>query len=234
MNQRNQQQYQSIRQISPEEVMQSQMTPAELQKTQVLNLKEVEDTVRYEKISSKKPAIFVAILGILSIALGTTFQIATTVRSKPRNVEKRDTTPEVVEKDPKSTLVCDQTIHGNLDGTDTSFIIEYNFEDDKLIGTTKTFHVSVTPGSTTGAAAVQNYLLAYQSYLNPMEGYSITLKPLVNELEVVTIIDYLKMDITQLNPQQQTHPSTSVAYPVDTPKEKIMEDMKTGFVCEEK
>ncbi len=235
MNQRNQQQqYQSIRQISPEEVMQSQMTPAELQKTQVLNLKEVEATVRYEKLSSKKPAIFVAVLGILSIILGTTFQVSSTVRSKPK-VEKRDTViTEPVEVNTKSDLKCEQIVKNNADGTDLAFLVTYNFDEDKLIGTTKEFNVTVTPGSAVGAATVKDYVQAFQSFINPIEGYGVTVEPFTDGFKVTTIVDYLKLDITQLNPIQQNHSSTKVGYPVDTPKDKIMEDMKnSGFTCEE-
>ena len=52
-----------------------QMTQEELQRTQVLNLQEVEKVAKFEKRTSKKPALFVAFLGILSITFGTTFGI---------------------------------------------------------------------------------------------------------------------------------------------------------------
>ena len=55
MNQNNQ----NVRQITPEEIAQAEglpkpMTPEELQKTQILNLNELENTIRFEKITSKK------------------------------------------------------------------------------------------------------------------------------------------------------------------------------------
>ena len=36
-----------------------ELTKEELQKTQILNLKELEETIVFEKKTSKKPAIFV-------------------------------------------------------------------------------------------------------------------------------------------------------------------------------
>ena len=61
-----------VRQISQEEVdiargVKQQMTPEELQRTQVLNFQDVEDLANFEKRTSKKPAIIIAILGIISI-----------------------------------------------------------------------------------------------------------------------------------------------------------------------
>ena len=87
------------RAISPEEVSQAQhpMTQQELQRTQVLNIEEVEKAARYERISSKKPAIAVAVLGVLFLAFGTTFQVATNLKASNNKVEKRDIAEEVVE-----------------------------------------------------------------------------------------------------------------------------------------
>ena len=43
------------------------MTQEELQKTQVLNLKDVEEAARFERITSKKPAIIVATIGLVTV-----------------------------------------------------------------------------------------------------------------------------------------------------------------------
>ena len=52
----------------------------ELQRTQVLNLKDVEETVKYEKSISKKPAMIIAIIGAIFLTLGSTLQIAKTMK----------------------------------------------------------------------------------------------------------------------------------------------------------
>ena len=51
------QQNNNVRQITPEEIAQAEglpmpMTQEELQKTQILNLNELEKTIRFEKITS--------------------------------------------------------------------------------------------------------------------------------------------------------------------------------------
>ena len=68
-----------------------QITPEELQKTLVLNLADFEETARYEKMTSKKPALIFALLGIFSIALGFSFPI---VESFTAQSKKDDTIVE--------------------------------------------------------------------------------------------------------------------------------------------
>ena len=58
----------NVRQISDEEIKQ-ELTKEQLQQTQVLNFQEVQKAIRFEKITSKKPAILVAVLGIISIII---------------------------------------------------------------------------------------------------------------------------------------------------------------------
>ena len=161
------------RQISPEEVLQvqnpkqyqqqqqqQQMTQQELQRTQVLNIDELEKTVRFEKISSKKPAIIVAAIGILFLTFGTTFQVASNLKGSSK-VEKRDIAEEVVEKNdvkPATTnLNCNIAATNQADGTDTVYTITYNFEDKQLVGYTKAYNVIPTVGNAQGPQTIENY-----------------------------------------------------------------------------
>jgi len=239
MNQQNYQNMQGVRQISPTEVAQAQgLSQAELQKTQVLNLKEVEDVARIEKLSSKKPAIVVAIIGILCIAFGATFNVAQRYQAnRKNNVEKRAVIEEKEEKQKEpvkeTTLKCIKNNQAKPDGTDTAFIITYNFENDKLVRFTKYYRVTVTPGSTTGPVTIQSYINSYQAFLNPTEGYQISVEPLNNGVEVNVQVDYEKLDLTKLNPKQQEHVTTSVEYPIDSSYEKIKtESTAVQLTCE--
>ena len=238
------------RQISPEEVLQvqnpkqyqqqqqqqQQMTQQELQRTQVLNIDELEKTVRFEKISSKKPAIIVAAIGILFLTFGTTFQVASNLKGSSK-VEKRDIAEEVVEKNdvkPATTnLNCNIAATNQADGTDTVYSILYTFEDNKLVGFKKVYTITPTPGNPLGAATVQNYIIGYQPFLNPIEGYQISVIPTGEGLVVTVEVDYTKLDLTLLNPTQQNHFTTKLDYPLETAKEKIQTDMVTnGLICE--
>lgn len=231
---------QQPRTVSPEEVLQAQhpMTQQELQRTQVLNIEEVEKAARYEKISSKKPAIAVAVLGVLFLAFGTTFQVATNLKANNNKVEKRDIAKETVEAEEvvnvvESVMKCSQTSLNNADGTDTIYTIQYNFEDDKLVGFTKSYMINPTVGNPLGATTVQNYSIAYQQFMNPTDGYQIGVVPNGEGLAVNVVVDYKTLDLTLLNQTQQNHFSTSVDYPLDTEKTKIQTDMiANGLTCE--
>ena len=235
------------RQISPEEVLQvqnpkqyqqqqqQQMTQQELQRTQVLNIDELEKTVRFEKISSKKPAIIVAAIGILFLTFGTTFQVASNLKGSSK-VEKRDIAEEVVEKNdvkPATTnLNCNIAATNQADGTDTVYSILYTFEDNKLVGFKKVYTITPTPGNPLGAATVQNYIIGYQPFLNPIEGYQISVIPTGEGLVVTVEVDYTKLDLTLLNPTQQNHFTTKLDYPLDHPKDTIYTEMiGAGFTC---
>ena len=239
MNQNN---IQRIRQVTPEEIAQARgtkLTQEELQKTHVLNLQEVKEAVRYEKMTSKKPAILVAVLGFLLITFGTSFQIANSLSAKNMNnkIEQRSTeNKEAIfpQEDVKTSyLSCKLYTPNNPDGTDTTFSILYTFLDDKLSSFTKTFHVVVTTGSTNGNDTVQRYLKNYQAFLNQLDGYQISVNPINNGLIVTVNVNYNLLDVTLLPEKQQTHFSTKVDYAIDTPYEKIKQDMASqNYICE--
>ena len=234
MNQRNfQQNNPSIRQITAEEVAKAQgISVAELQKTQVLNLKEVEAAVRFEKITSKKPAIFVAVLGILSILFGTSFQIVTTVKANTnRKIEQRRIAEEKIEQK-KTHLECQQIKNHNADGTDTTYTITYDFLDNELVSFVKEYEMVPTANSPAGVATIQGYVMSYQGLINPTEGYDIQVVPTNNTLKVTVKVDYDKLDLTKLSPKQAQHFSTKVDYSLDTSLEKVKEDMLSKtFTC---
>lgn len=225
MNQ-NQQNVSRIRQMSSKEAAKAQgISVAELQKTQVLNLKAVEDAVRFEKLTSKKPAIVLGIVGIMFILFGTTFQIVDTVQSRPKNViEKRTTVVDEVDKTQK--LQCQQK--SQFDGITKEFTIFYEFEDNQLIGFTKTLQL-VSANST----VIQNYINSFQTYVNPSEGYNPKIERIESGMKFVVEVDYDTLDLTKLNPKQQAHYASKIDYALDTSYNRIKTDMVNGsYVCQ--
>ena len=232
---------QGIRQISPEEVQQQAqkqfMTPEELQKTQVLNLQDVEEAARIERLTSKKPAIIVAVIGLLLLTFGTTFQIAK-ILSAPKeenSVQKRENR-ELVDEVPLAVtknLNCTLTALNNPDGTDAILNINYDFLEDKLTGFTKTFTVTPTVGNPLGEATVQKYIVDYQAFMNQQDGYNISVVPNDKGIIANVQVDLNSLDMSKLPQIQQTHFSTSVQYQLNTPMETIKSDMLAQkFVCE--
>ena len=213
-----------------------QLTPEELQKTQVLNLQELEETIRFEKRASKKPAIIVAIIGIVSIVAGSSF-VAMQALSAPKatnQIQKKEVPATIDKKLTTSQLKCKKTSLNNPDGTDTDFQITYSFEKDKLTSFMKKFIMVPTAGNQQGTATVEFYKTAYQPFLNPTKGYQITLSPKnTTGLEVDVQVDFEKLDITTVNPIQANHFSTSIDYQKDADKKAIQTDMTTqGYICE--
>ncbi len=220
---------------SQNQIQAQQLTPEELQKTQVLNLQELEKTIQYEKKTSKKPAIIVAIIGILSIAIGSSVFTFKTLSSK--NDESRIQKKEIVEPQEKevkeTSLTCEMIKLNREDGTDTDLKVIYQFENDKIVSFTKSYTISATNGNEKGIATVEAYKKVYQSFLNPTIGYQITLSPKGTTGMIVNVkVDYEKLDMTTINPTQNTHISTSVEYPKDSSKLNIQTDMiSKGLTC---
>ena len=211
-----------------------ELTKEELQKTQVLNLKELEETIVFEKKTSKKPAIFVAILGILSIIAGTSIMTVQHLNDVKIEQQKNEIQKKVVKPQVLATkLECNLTTPNNPDGTDTDFTINYQFENNKLVSFTKTFIITQTAGNEAGLATLETYKIAYQSFLNPTIGYQITLTPKdANGLIVTVQVDYKKLNPETVNPTQSTHFSTSLDYQKNTDLKTIQTEMSMkGYNC---
>ena len=217
-----------VRQISAEEIKR-ELTREELQQTQVLNLQEVQKAIHYEKVTSKKPAILVAIIGIISLLLGGSLQIANILSPKPQNVQKRDTKQNVVVE--TQELSCIKTTLNNVDSTNNIYNIVYKFENEKLVEVTKEYNISAIPGKEEGKKSIEKYTTEYESLLNDTPGYKINLTSTSNTMITIkVVIDYKKLDLTKLNEVQQTRSFTKVDYNKNTSYETIRsEAISQGF-----
>ncbi len=229
-------QNQQIRQVTPEMARRAQMSSQELQETQVLNLKDVQEIARIEKRTSKKPAIIVGIIGVFFLMIGMSFGAIETLKSKETKIQKRTIQDKKkIDNSSLNELKCSKIVLNNSDGTDTVYDISYNFKDNKLIGFTKVFSINAIVGNSVANQTMQNYSIGYQSFLNQLDGYSITVIPNqdLTQLTATVKVDLLKLDLTKLPQVQQTHFSTKVEYLVDTEKSVIQGDMVAqGFTCQ--
>lgn len=218
-----------VRQISDEEIK-KELTKEELQQTQVLNFQEVQKTIRFEKITSKKPAIIIAVIGALSLIFGGTLQIANTLKEKTPNVQKRDTKHNIESR----SLNCIKTTLDNPDGTNTIYNIKYKFEDDKLVEATKIYNVSATAQKEDGKKSIEKYITEYNNLLNEIPGYSIDISSTANTaLAVKVVVDYKKLDLTKLNELQQTKEFSKVDYNKNTTYKTVKEEaLSKGFTVE--
>ena len=126
----------NVRQISQEEIDRARgLSQEELQRTQVLNLKDVEEVASFERRTSKKPAIIIAVIGALMILFGSTFSVVQSMTAKKVNeqktVQKRkiDKTTDNQAKVEQSYLNCTATAPNLPDGTDIIYTIKYTFDN---------------------------------------------------------------------------------------------------------
>jgi hypothetical protein len=233
-----------VRQISQEEVdrargVKQQMTPEELQRTQVLNLQDVEDLANFEKRTSKKPAIIIGILGIISILCGGGLTAYQSMAAKAyeaessKKVEKREIQNKVEEKPAATNVSCTYETKNNGDGTDTLFTVNYNFIDGELTGFTKQFDIVAIPGNPNGNKGVLAYVEGYKPYTVAIDGYSVVVTyDNSSKLTAITTVDFDKLDMTKFPQFQQSHFTTSIDYTMGTPQENVYSSLiSKGFQC---
>ena len=214
-------------------VQKQQMSEEELQRTQVLNFDTFKQVARYEKISSKKPAIIVALLGVLAIVIGGAYPIVQSQMAKSN--EKNKSTVQARKREVKpvaSELTCTQTTPSVGNGLDQTITIKYNFIDNKLTSFTKELNLGLTAGTTTGQVALQDFINALQPFLVQKDGYSVTAKKIDNGVVTTTNVDYKTVDINSLPEINQKNGYFNVVYLADTNMEAIKEDMTTQkYTC---
>lgn len=207
------------------------LTPEELQQTQVINLKDLEEVVRIEKRTSKKPAIILGIIGIALLIGGSSFQIATSLKEKreaERKIEQRKEPTDI-----KTHLNCSQTKLNNSNGTDIIYSFSYDFVNDKLTKEVKILSAVPTPGTSNGKDVIKKYKESLKKYVNSTEGYTVSIDDSDDGFIMTTTIDYKKLDKSKLNSNQKEEMATRVNYEKDTYKNTILEDMnKDKFVCQ--
>lgn len=216
-----------------------QVTPEELQKTLVLNLADFEETARIEKMTSKKPALIVALLGVFSIALGFSFPLiqSFTARDKAEDtiVENR----KEYEEEEEEVLTNEEVVVCNFDrmiedGTHVTSVANITFRDGAIVAFTRTTTINPIPGNGFGPSSIQATNTVLQPLLVQIPGYEVTVKPTVEGGTVIVAdVDYDQLDFTMFPQKNQTHYSTSVDYASNTPIEQVIPDMGTrGFTCE--
>ena len=227
---------QNVRQITPEEIAQVEglpkpLTQEELQKTQILNFKDLQKTIKFEKMTSKKPAIILAIIGILLLTFGTTFQIASSL-SNNKKVEERkvEPAPTVVEK----SLSCVKTTLNDTDGTDKVFNVDYYFENNDLSSIIKVYKYTASANNPNGENTIKTNLDTYQKLLSSTSGYQVnTTSSDTKTLEVKVQVDYHSLDLTTIPQANQENSVTKIEYKRNTDMNTIKNDMvNQGFTCE--
>ena len=230
-----------VRMISPEQVchqtQKQQMTQEELQRTQVLNLKDVEETVKFEKLTSKKPAIVAAVIGIFCLTIGSSFAFIQSMTARKVDEEKKVESRKTVaaEKSDITSLVCTQDSPNEPDGTGKSLVYTFVFKNKKLKSFTKTFSIiPTTIGSPESQQLVQGYISALQSYLVNVDGYKITVAPeSTGGVITTTEVNYDLLNIESVPQLNQNNFRFNVPYQKETSYDAIKSDLTNqGYKCQ--
>ena len=214
-------------------VQKQKMTEEELQRTQVLNFDTFKQVARYEKLSSKKPAMIFALLGVLAILIGGGYPIVQSqMQKKSENNSQSTVQARKTNKAVHSKLTCVKNNLGGGNGLDEVLTIQYFFEDDKLTSLTKELKHTIIPGSPIGQTSLQNYLTALEPYLIQQDGYKISVKQIENGVITTTDADYKKLDVGKVPELNQTNNYFNIIYIAGTKSSAISEDMASQqFTC---
>ena len=206
------------------------LSPEELQQTQVINLKDVEEVIKIEKRTSKKPAIILGIIGLALLVSGSSLQVAFSLKEKKeeqRKIEQRKVV-EVV----KSSIDCTKTLSSEETGLKEVYKYTFSFDDDKLVKENKVLTVTALPNNAKGTESIKNYKENFKKYLNSTTGYEVSINGNDSGVVVTTIIDHKKIDVSKLNPNQKEVSVTNVVFKEGVYKNTILGEMtKYQYKC---
>lgn len=214
----------------------NQLTGEDLTKTQVLNLTDLEEVAKYEKKTSKRPAIMLACTGLFAIIMGITYPFLMSAidggesQQLSSKVEKRkvDDTSNI-----KEEVVCHIAQPNNPDGTDTITTLTLIFNQDKLESYIKILNVNATVGNTTGPITVQNYLTGYKAFeTNAIPGYSVLSQQTETGMAATVTINLQLLNKATFPEMHKTNPLTNVEYDLNADKNTIVTSLTaTGYTC---
>ncbi len=219
----------------------------DLTKTQVLNFSEVEQVAKYEKKTSKKPAIVVASIGIFAIMLGAFYPaIYNSLKGNGddavrvhENSKFRETTQTVATS---NSLECSLTQVNEQDSTTSVTTFTFKVDNGKLNSYEKVLNIvstaptlTETPASIIGADVIINSALPKQ-----VVGYTVTkdfqndpTNPnIVNNYTIKVAVDLTRLDKTTLATECVNNPFLNVEYNLGDNIETIKQNLVSlGYSC---
>ena len=226
-----------------QQLQSQEMTREELTKTQVLNLQELERIAKFERKTSKRPAVLFAIAGILALTLGFSYNnimmavdnIDFTEQSENTYRIDLDSQYDSATPVPTKKVTCTLLQPTQPDGTDKSTTYELFFSEQKLQTYVKTLTVAPTIGNPNGALAVQNILTTYQQLAaTKVAGYELTPETDNQSTKISITIDLQDLDRGQLTYSHAANPFTNVEYNLDADETTIRTALQAaGYICAE-
>ena len=214
------------------------MTPEQLQRTQVLNFDDFKATARIEKISSKKPAAVLALLGVFLILLGVFFPTIETLTGEGIDdgyTEYREDGRLIADDEPeKEEISCVLKVLNKENGCDEIITVKYTFIDKVLKTYTKEYLLKQSEGVTETPAELANYLIALEPYLaKNVTGFNMTLQQISNGSITTSKIDYDTLDYSSIPLEFQSNYRFDVPFQSTATSQEVKAGLKElGYVCE--
>lgn len=209
-----------------------EMTREELTRTQVLNLSDFEKVAEFEKSTSKRPAIFLAILGIFCIMSGFAYNpilniIIDSITPEAPQVSKRIKDMDMTRM-LSSTISCHYTNLNTPNGLDINSDMNLTFYDNKLNSYTKTTtYVASLGKEKTSKATTDTYYNAFKVLENiSIPGYKQATTQIANGLEIKTIIDLKNFNADSLTIEHNGSIATKVEFTYESTVEEVLQQAK--------
>lgn len=220
-----------------------QMSREELTRTQVLNLSDFERVAQYEKSVSKKPAVFLTVLGIICIIAGLSYNTIMDIVIDKITPPAPQVSKRITEKEDNKSLVETKndtaTCHYNsIDANSgTELILDLNliFYNNTLDSCVKTMNYVTSLGKETiGQTAVNYYYPIFKSLEEvTIPGYAIKTTLINNGFETKTTVDLKNVNTELLTDQHKAYPGTNVDFIYGEEKEAaIQRAISYGYTCE--
>ncbi len=220
----------------------SQVSQEDLAKTQVLNLNDVKELAKFERKTSKRPAILFIIAGVLSITLGFSYSnIMMTLDKLPVAQSSTDKTQPIEIVDGgflskiKNEQVCKVISNQNADGTKgtATYTLEYN-ENNQLQNFTMVLTIDPLTGNSQGVTATQGLYNAYKALDNiPLTGYKMTTTLTGTSMKAIATVDLTKLDKTTLTSAHTSNFFAQVPFNLGDSKEAVTQILTSrGVTCE--
>lgn len=218
----------------------SQVSQEELAKTQVLNLNDVKELASFERRTSKKPAILLAVAGILSISLGFAYpNIMTALDNAPvtkeETHEKEEIDDDILNKVQTNEQVCRFVSEANADGTKgtATYTLQYN-ENNQLQNYTMILTIDPLTGNAQGVTSTQALYNSYKTVdAAPLNGYTMVTSYTDTGMKSVATVDLTKLDKTMLTAAHTANYFAQVPFNLGDSKETVSQLLAPGgFICE--
>ncbi len=207
-----------------------QMSKEELTRTQVLNLSDFEQVTKYEKSTSKRPAIFLAILGLFCIMSGISYNpimnivIEKITPPKP-TISKRIIDKSNISEVASETLTCHYAITDNNLGVELILDTNLVFYNNQLDSYTKTMdYVPILGKEKLGKTAVDTYYQVFKNFeAISIPGYTTKTTQIGNGFETQTTFDLKTLNPSLLTVEHKSYAVTNADFQYGDSKEATIQ-----------